>query len=178
MKQEDNTQELSPDNVYRKALGKLLYISTLSRPDIGSAVGILCRKTALPTNKDWNAVRRLVRYLKGTAYYKLKLPANERPKLVVYVDADWGGDMKSRECTRVHIFFYGGGAISWLSKKQDIIALSSTEAKYVSAAQGCQEIQWLRRLLTDLGMDTSEPTEVKKDNQSCISLAEQEDINM
>ncbi|XP_061468766.1 uncharacterized protein LOC133377995 [Rhineura floridana] len=83
-------------------------ISTMTRPDITAAVGILCRNVNAPTKKDWTAVKRIGRYLKGTADLKLMLPANSNPRLVGYMDAHWTEERKS---TSGNLFYYGGGAI-------------------------------------------------------------------
>lgn len=74
---------------YREEVGKLLYLSTVSRPDFSAAVGILCRKTNLPNQYDWNALKRLARYLKRTADLKLKISACDNPRLVGYMNSDW-----------------------------------------------------------------------------------------
>jgi hypothetical protein len=75
-----------------------------------------------------------MRYLSGTRNAKLRLPAKEEPVLKCYVDADWGGKKKDRKSTSGYLFIWSGGPISWLSKKQKTVAISSTEAEYVAAA--------------------------------------------
>ncbi|XP_054832356.1 uncharacterized protein LOC129327629 [Eublepharis macularius] len=92
----DDTEKLPTDNKYHTAKVKLLYIRTLRRPDISAAVGLLCRKSLAPTFKDWNVLKRLIRYPKGTAHFKLKLPANSKPELVVLTDANYGEDLNTR----------------------------------------------------------------------------------
>ncbi|XP_054830363.1 uncharacterized protein LOC129326226 [Eublepharis macularius] len=141
LKQQGN-DELLPDNKqYREAIGKLLYISTLTHPDIVAAVGMLRRKIELPSKRDWNAVNRLAKYLNGTMHLKLKLPTSDKLRLVGYMDADWAGDTKNRKSTSGHLFFYDNGAVSWSSRKQETLALSSTEAEYISAAEACRQLK-------------------------------------
>ncbi|XP_040289888.1 secreted RxLR effector protein 161-like [Bufo bufo] len=128
----NGAKNLLPNNdYYRRAIGKLLYIATVTRPDIAVAVGILCRKVATPCQCDWNAVKRVMQYLKGTNRMKLRLPASSSPKLIGYVDADWAGDTTDCKST---IFQYGQGTISWSSWKQVTVALSSTEVEFIAAA--------------------------------------------
>lgn len=131
---------LPTNTQYRKAIGKLLYLTTATRPDIAATVGILCRKVSMPSKKDWNAVKRIIRYLKGTSHYKLKLPASDEITLTGYVDADWAGDTSDRKSTSGYLFFLSGGAISWTSRKQLSVTLLSTEAEYVAAAQASQDV--------------------------------------
>ncbi|XP_063797814.1 uncharacterized protein LOC134965248 [Pseudophryne corroboree] len=108
--------------LYRKAIGKLLYIVTVTRPDISTAVGILSRKVSKPTQMDWNAVKRVICYLKGTINKKLKLSASTSHKLTGHVDSN------DRKSTSGYLFSIGEEIISWIRKKQSSIALSSTEA--------------------------------------------------
>ncbi|XP_073459963.1 uncharacterized protein [Aquarana catesbeiana] len=136
---------LPTNTQYRKAIGKLLYLTTATRPDIAATVGILCRKVSMSSKKDWNAVKRIIRYLKGISHYKLKLPASDESTLTGYVDADWAGDTSDRKSTSGHLFFLSGGAISWIVESNSV-TLSSTEAEYVVAEQASQEVIWLNRL--------------------------------
>ena len=89
-----------------------------------------------------------------------------------YTDADWGGDQVDRRSTTGFAFLFGGGAVSWSSKKQRTVALSSTEAEYMAATQATKEAIWFRRLLKEIGYFTSNiPTTIFADNQGCIALA-------
>jgi hypothetical protein len=170
--------DLLPDNEqYREAVGALLYVATTTRPDIAAAIGILCRRVSKPRQRDWSAVKQTMRYLKQTINFKFEISTGLDINLIGYVDADWAGDTTDRKSTSGHIFQLGGNAISWSSKKQTSVALSSTEAEYVAAATASQEIIWLRQLLQDLGEATTGPTLLYEDNQRCIKLANSERIN-
>ena len=103
-------------------------------------------------NRDWTGVKQVGRYLKGTIHLKLKLLATDNPKLVGFTDADWAEDITDCKSTSEHVFFCGGGALSWGSCKQATVAHSSTEVEYVSAAEACKEILWLKLLLEDMGI--------------------------
>jgi len=170
--------DLLPDNeLYRQAVGALLYVATTTRPDITAAIGILCRRVSNPRQRDWNAVKRLMRYLKQTISLKLKLSADNNLELVGYVDADWGGDVSDRKSTSGYLYMIGQSPISWSSKKQVSVAISSTEAEYMSASYASQEAVWLHQLLDDLGVAVPRPTLIYEDNQGCIKLTATQKIN-
>jgi transposase InsO family protein len=162
---------LDSNEQYRKAVGALLYVAITTRPDISAAVSILCRKVSSPRQCDWTAVKRVIRYLKQTVNMQLKLCKDDNLKLIGYVDADWAGDKTDRKSTSGYLFQLGKATISWTSKKQESVALSSTEAEYIAAATASQEMIWLRQLLSDLQVPIIGPTVMYEDNQGCIKLA-------
>lgn len=165
-------QNLLPNNEkFRKAVGALLHLSTTTRPDIALAIGHLCRRVSQPSQRDWDAVKRVIKYLKGTSNYKLKFSSQTDLNLVGFVDADWAGDVSDRKSTSGFIFMLGANPILWASKKQSPVALSSTEAEYISAAHASQEVVWLRRLIVDFGIPCEDTTVINEDNQGCIKLA-------
>ncbi len=108
--------------------------------------------------------------MKGTLNLALKYERSDSGTLIGYSDADWAGDQDDRRSTTGNVFLLGGGAVSWLSKKQSTVALSTAEAEYVALSQAAQECVWLRRLLSDLGMDVS-PVMILEDNQGAIAIA-------
>ncbi|KFD69490.1 hypothetical protein M514_18362 [Trichuris suis] len=164
-----------PNNVkYRQVIGSLLYIATVSRPDIALAVGLLCRRVESPTEYDWKSAKRVLRYLAGTKELKLCLSAMSNPVLQGYVDADWAGDRTDRKSTSAYLFQFGESIISWSTKKQTTVALSSTEAEYIAMAEACKELLWLRQLLEDFGILQVNATTIFEDNQGCICLVESE----
>ena len=166
-----------PDNEqYRQAVGAMLYVATTTRPDIAAAIGLLCRRVSNPRQRDWNAVKRVMRYLKQTADLKLKISAVNLD-LVGYVDADWAGDVSDRKSTSGYLYKLGESPVSWSSKKQASVALSSTEAEYISAALASQEVAWIRQLLCDLGVPATQATLMYEDNQGCIKLAAGDKMN-
>lgn len=157
---------------YQQLIGALLYIAVHTRPDINAAVTILSQHNTNPSQTDWNEVKRILQYLKGTKNLFLKL-GNEDEKiknLFGYADADWAQNKKDRKSNSGRIFKFFGSPISWSCKKQDCVALSSTEAEYVALADAAQEGVWLRRLLADFNMQQNEPTLIFEDNQSCLKL--------
>lgn len=154
---------------YRSLIGALLYISVHARPDISVSTSILGRRVSRPTQVDWTAAKRVVRYLLGTKHWKLSF-TGDTGDLVGYTDADWAGDVKNRKSTSGFTFLFGGAAISWISRKQSSVTLSSMEAEYVSLSEACQELTWLRALLKDMGQEQRNATVIHEDNQSCIAF--------
>ncbi|KYN10447.1 Copia protein [Trachymyrmex cornetzi] len=129
----------------------------------------------MPTEEDWNEVKRVVRYLKGTARTELKLGSDmSGQRLRAYTDANWAGDRRSRRSNTGYIIMFGLGAISWISKRQSCVALSSTEAEFIALCEGCRELSWIRRILSDFGMTFEQPTIIYEDNQSCLSMTQEE----
>ena len=168
------------DNVkYRSAIGALLYVSVNSRPDIAIATSILSRKVNNPTEADWNEVKRILRYLKYTEHTKLLLGDTWNFKsadLVGYADADWAGNEEDRKSNSGFVFKFFGAPISWKSRKQQCVSLSSTEAEYVALSEACQEGMWLKTLVRDLHENCSSQLVLFEDNQSCLKLVKSERI--
>jgi len=158
---------------YREALGALMFVHQGTRPDIASALTSLGRFSANPGRAHWTALKRVFRYLKGTKNYKLLYSSKGNANLIGYSDADWAGDVDTRRSTTGYAFVLQGGAISWCSKKQSTVALSTTEAEYLAIGAACQETIWLRSLLRELDPSAiAEPTILYSDNQSAIKLSE------
>eukprot|EP00253_Pinus_taeda_P014920 PITA_14920 len=118
---------------YNSMIGSLLYL-TGTRPDIMHAVGIVGRFQANPKETHLQAVKRIFKYLQGTQNYGLWYPRDIYLTLHAYTDADWAGSVDDRKSTSGGAFFMGSRLVSWFSKKQSSIALSTAEAEYVAAA--------------------------------------------
>ena len=164
---------------YQSAVGSLMYLMLGTRPDLAYAVSVVSRYSASPTVCHWTAAKRIFRYLKGTRHFKLQYKGPIRP-LAGYTDADWGGDLDTRRSTSGYCFNVGSGVVSWSSKRQDAVSLSTCEAEYRGQTQAAKEAIWLKRLFTELSKDLGEdghavfgPTAViiYSDNQSAIALA-------
>ena len=154
---------------YKQAVGSLMYIMVGTRPDLAFPQSVVSQHMARPGPMHWAAVKRIMRYLKGTKDIVLCLGGNDIA-LKGYCDADWAGDASDRRSTTGYVFMLGNGAISWNSKRQPTIALSTTEAEYMAASQSCREAFWLRQLLADVGYVQDAATTIMCDNQGCISL--------
>ena len=148
-----------------------MYIAIATRPDIAQAVGAVSKFNSMPTEAHLTAVKRILRYLKGTMNLALKYQQSENGMLIGYSDADWANDPDDRHSTTGNLFMMSGAAVSWLSKKQSTVALSTSEAEYIALSTATQEAVWFRRLLCDLGISTDEPTILMEDNQGAIAIA-------
>jgi hypothetical protein len=175
-KRQEVQEDTKSKEIYRSAIGALNYLATNTRPDIAVGTSILSRHVNDPKESDWVEVKRIYRYLKHTMDKKLKLGnlCESHQQLIGYVDADWGGDAKDRKSNTGYVFKYFGAPISWASRKQSMVTLSSTEAEYIALTEATQEALWLRRLLEDLNQDIFGPTVLFEDNQSCIKLLQNE----
>ena len=130
---EHEGKDLKDATMYRQLVGSLLYL-TLTRPDISYAVGVMSRYMQNPKKPHLEAVRRILRHVKGTIDYGLLYKKGEDYKLVGYCDADYVGDHDTRRSTTGYVFMLGSRAISWCSKRQPTVSLSTTEAEYRAAA--------------------------------------------
>jgi hypothetical protein len=165
----DEESELVDVTLYQSAVGSLLYLSTRTRPDIAYAVGSVAKYCSKPTKEHWVAVKRIMRYLRGTISFGLHYPKAGAASLVGFSDSDWGGDQDDRRSTSGYVFMLGDCCISWKSKKQACVALSTAEAEYIALSGAGQECVWLKRLMGDLDVCTDNCI-LYEDNQSAIAL--------
>jgi len=157
---------------YLSAVGGLLYLAMMTRPDIANAVSILARFSSNPGIAHWKAVKHLFRYIKGTMDLKLVYrPDNSSELFTSYTDADHGGCKDTGRSTGGYLIKMGTGAISWRSKLQPVVALSTTEAEYIAAVEAGKEMIWMRNILSEFGYKFTSPSTLNCDNQSAISVA-------
>ena len=154
---------------YASAVGSLMYAMVCTRPDIAYAVGVVSRFLANPGKEHWKAVKWILRYLRGTTKRCLCF-GNGKLELMDYTDSDWAGDKDSRKSSSGYITTFAGGAVSWQSKLQKCVALSTTEAEYIAATEACNEMLWMKNFLLELGVKQDKYI-VLCDNQSAIHLA-------
>jgi hypothetical protein len=155
---------------YRSLAGALQYL-TFIRPDITYAVQQVCLHMHDPQEPHLTALKRLLRYLRGTVDYGLLLHRSPSTELVVYTDADWAGCSDTRRSTSGYAVFLGGNLVSWSSKRQPFVSRSSAEAEYRTVANGVAEASWLRQLLAELHSPLSRSTLVYCDNVSAVYLS-------
>jgi hypothetical protein len=144
---------------------------TSTRPDISYSVSAVSKYCSNYGPAHWQAVKRILRYLKGTAHYRLKLGDTTSATLTGYCDADWAGDLDDRRSTSGYVFYIGNGVVSWSSKKQPTVALSTVEAEYMSSTHATKEAIWLKQLLAEIEIHLDGPVLMYNDNQGCIQLA-------
>jgi hypothetical protein len=147
--------------LYQSIVGSLMYAAIGTRPDIAFAVAALSRYNVKPYRVHLTAAKRVLRYLKATADVKLVFPSTtstEASPLVGYTDSDFAGDRADRKSQGGHIFKVYGAPISWLSRKQGLVAFSTTEAEYIACSDATREAEWLVRLHKDVTGETVVPT--------------------
>jgi hypothetical protein len=159
---------------YVGAVGALMYLAIITRPDIAYAVGVLCRFMANPGPEHWKAAKHLLRYVAGTIDFCLlyKLDPNVPNLFRTFSDADLAGNVDTGCSATGYVVKMGTGAVSWSSKLQSIVALSTTEAEFVATVSAGQESIWMSQfLLAELGYDTTGAAPLLMDNQSAIQVA-------
>lgn len=154
-----------------------MYAMVGTRPDIAFAVGFLGCYAANPNQMHMDAALRLIEYLCTYPDYSLYYSRGEGPAIFTsYMDADWGS-AQCRKSTGGYINLLGNAPISWQSKLQQTVAISSTEAEYMATKEGLKEIIWLRYLFANLNYPQANPTSIYEDNKGTIALAENPTIH-
>ena len=173
------TSEDPPCNApYRMAVGSLIWLMIGTRPDIAFAVGKLSKFCENPRQSHWNAVKHLLRYVKYTRTVGIHYQKSSPLHPLGYCDSDWASCTETRKSTEGMVFLLSGGAVSWRSKKQSVIATSSCEAEYMSAFSAAKEAVWLKRMFAEMmGKDKVDPIRLLVDNNSAVSTAKSESIN-
>ncbi|GAV66772.1 hypothetical protein CFOL_v3_10282 [Cephalotus follicularis] len=167
---------MADSSVYRSLIGSLLYL-TATRPDLMYSASLLSRFMQSPSKINFRAAKRVLKYVRGTTHLGIWFKSNAKEdstsliELKGYSDSDWGGSADDMKSTSGYCFCFNSGVFSWNSKKQDIVAQSTAEAEYVSAALAANQAIWLRKLLADLGQKQLRPTNIHCDNMSAIAIA-------
>ena len=158
---------------YASVVGSLMYAQVCTRPDIAYAVGVLGRYQSNPGVDHWRAAKKVMRYLQGTKDYMLMYRQTDNLDLVGYSDEDFAGCVDYRKSTFGYIFIMAGGAVSWRSVKQTLIATSTMEAEFVSCFQATSQGVWLKSFISGLRvMDSiSRPLKIFCDNSAAVFLA-------
>lgn len=171
----EDAEKMKDKRKFREAVGSLIYLSTCTRPDLSFVVSKLSQNFAEPTEQHWNTVKHVFRYLKGTTKHELSFRKNDTEKLglKVYSDADWASDTQDRRSTSGYCVSLSeeSSLISWKTRKQSTVALSTCEAEYMSLASAIQECIYLKQLLRNMDRYQYAPTKVYEDNQGTIALA-------
>lgn len=155
---------------YRRMVGKLNYL-TVTRFDISFAVSVVSQFLSTPRVPHWDAVIRILRYLKTAPGKGILYQNHGHNEMVGYCDADWAGSPVDRRSTSGYCVFLGGNLISWKSKKQTVVARSSAEAEYRAMALVTCELIWLKHILTELGERVLVPVKLFCDNQAALYIA-------
>jgi hypothetical protein len=116
------------ESIYRQLVGSLIYLTT-TRPDLSFTVSFISRFMTTPKVEHWTTTKRVLRYVKGTLDFGILYNRSKDPRLCGYTDSDWVGSIDDRKSTSGYVFSLGTGAVTWTSKKQHVVSLSSTEAE-------------------------------------------------
>lgn len=174
----DETNQLINNNQYQSLIGCLLYVTLNTRPDISSAICILSQKTSCPTQRDWDELKRVVKYLKGTSELKLYMHSDDsNQQLYGYADSSYAEDRIDRKSMSGYLFKFFGALISWSTRKQQCVTVSSTEAEYVALTEATKEGLWLKKLLKDFNQHIKYPILMYQDNTSCIKMLTSDKVN-
>ena len=171
-----SSENLSPpaQSKFQSVLGTLLYVSTCTRPDLSFTVSVLCRKMQQATNKDMEALKHLLRYIKGTTSDELTLGKTVKG-LTCYTDSSFADCRVTRRSSAGYLFQFMGGTVSWRSQLQKTVALSTAEAEYMGLTAAVQEGLFLRQLIQELGL--SESSVVQENRNSVRQAVQQYDGN-
>jgi hypothetical protein len=158
---------------YRDVVGSLMYLMVCTRPDISYAVSYLARYLNNHGKAHHAAANYLLRYLKNTSELGITYHHKETFDLIGYSDSDWASDIITRKSTTGYLFMMAGGAISWKSRLQPTVAISSSEAEYMALSYAAQEAVALKRLRAEISFDISEhPVVIFEDNQGAIAMSQ------
>ena len=163
-------EPLKDSERYRRLVGRLNYL-TLTRPDISFAVSVVSQFLQAPCNDHWDAVIRILRYLKGAPAQGLLYEDKGSNQIIGYSDADWAGSPSDRRSTSGYCIMIGGNLISWKSKKQEVVARSSAEAEYRAMALATCELIWIKQLLQELRWKDVRSMRLICDNQAALHIA-------
>ena len=155
---------------FKQVVGSLMYL-TATRHDPLFVVSLISRYMGQPTELHLQAAKRALRYLRGTTDFGIFYKKGGSENLVAYADSDYAGDLEDRKSTSGYVFLMSSGAVSWSSKKQPIVTLSTTEAEFVAAAYCASQVIWMGRILEKLGHSQRGSTTMFCDNSSTIKLS-------
>lgn len=158
-------------NEYSAAIGSFNFAAVATRADIKCTVQELAQFMSNPSPTHWTAAKRVMRYFKGTLDLGITYtPSTDDPE--IFSDANWGTCPIDRKSISGYAVIFGNAAISWYSKKQPTVALSTMEAEYMAVSNATRESLWIRELLTEIGLPPRGPTTIHVDNQAAIKFSE------
>ena len=155
---------------YRRLVGKLIYLSH-TRPDIAYVVGVVSRFMHKPKFQHMTVVMQILRYLKSTNSRGLLFSKNDNLDLLAHTDAYWAGERDGRKSTSGYFTLVRRNLVTWKSKKQKVVALSSAKAEFRGIAKGITEVLWIRKLLRELDFPQKGPCNLFCDNKAAISIS-------
>ena len=162
------------ENLYRSAVGCLMYLMLCTRPDICYTVGFLSKFSDKPELQSWKEVKRIFRYLSLTRSHKLIFNASQSGNVILgYSDASWGNNI-DRKSVAGFCFYLGNSLVNWSSKKQSCVALSSTEAEIIAMSEAVREGIWITKFVSEIFLQDTKSFLLRVDNQSSMHIAKSE----
>ena len=155
--------------IYRSIVRRLLYLIA-SRSNISFSVDTYARYQANPKESHLTSVKRIIIYISGTLNYGLWYPCGSFCVIIGYFDGDWVGNIKHRKNTSCACFFVGACLVTWLSKKQNLISLSTAKAEYIVVGSCCTQLLWMKQMLSDYGIKQSTMS-IHCDNSNAINIS-------
>src|SRR5271169_2832613 len=162
---------LTEQKEYQSILGSQMYAMLATRPDLAQSIQQISQFSTKPTKMHEKAAKQGLRYLNGTINEGITFNGNLGLELKGWSDANWGAE-EGRESVSGSVYTLAGGGVAWSSKKQNSVALSSTESEYMAILHALKELIWIHRLLKELGYDVSDQNVIYTDSQSAIALAQ------
>lgn len=156
---------------YQSAVGALIYLTQATRPDLAYAVSSVSRFNSCYNLKHWDAVKRIFRYVQRTKMMCLQYSKDQESRLTGFCDASYAPNPHDPRSVSGYVFVIQGGAISWISKRQQTVARSTTETEYLSLTTAGQEAIWLKKLTIELEMQPDRPLLLYCDNKGSIDLS-------
>ena len=160
------------DGPFRNLVGGLMWIASMTRPDIANAVRAVARHAHAPTERHWRAALKILEYLNGSPDLGIKFDKRRSDRLVAFADATYGGDTGDRRSVSGAVVMFVGGAVSWMSRTQRCVSLSSSEAEYIAMAEATKDALFLRQLLGFMWPECREQKVIMyEDNEGALRLA-------
>jgi hypothetical protein len=171
--QTPDDEKVMRNKPYVSAIGALMYLAIAMRPNIAHTIGVLCRFMSKLGPAHWKAAKHLFCYLRGFDNYRLTYAPDlsSSQLFTTYSDTDHSGNPANSRSTSAYAVEIDTGAVSWMSRLQSIVALSTTEAEFISAISAGQQIVWMYSFLGSLGNSFDAPSLLLVDNQSVIQVA-------
>jgi transposase InsO family protein len=174
---EENSEKLAPDEhrKYQSIVGSLMWLMLGTRPDLAYTVSVLSKFNAAPSSEHLSAATYCLRYLRNTSSYGIQYDrdASDTLEPIGFTDSDFAGDVDDRKSTSGYVFLLGGGAVSWRSRKQPLVAFSTVEAEYIGTSDAAKEAIWIRNLFASLHKkeiksETDDPNELATEKGDSI----------
>jgi transposase InsO family protein len=166
----DSERRAMDDKPYRSILGSVMWGQLATRPDLSFSVSLLARFQANPGIEHWKALMHVVGYIKNTLDYGLTYSRDADLSPHAFVDADYGGCKDTRRSTSGYVFIMAGGPVTWSSKRQATVALSTVEAEYVAMSRCAQQMVWMHSWLDEVEVEYSVPGLIRGDNRGAVAL--------